>query len=97
MMVVYVDDAMIRYRGMRMNHLIADSTEELLAMVETIGVQAKWIQKAGTPDEHFDIAASKRDLAIEAGAVAVSSRDIALRLMQRRYAAKGKPIPTDLT
>lgn len=70
MMAVYVDAAMIRYRHMRMSHLWADTEEELLAMVDKIGVQRKWIQKPPHASWlHFDVAASKRLLAIEHGAI----------------------------
>ncbi|KGB99698.1 DUF4031 domain-containing protein [Burkholderia cepacia] len=77
-MTVYVDD-MYRYQvgrlgRMKMSHLIADTTDELLAMVRAIGVNPKWIQHAGTGDEHFDIALSKRAAAIAAGAVPVTYR-----------------------
>lgn len=77
-MAVYVDDAKNKFGGMLMSHLWADTDEELLAMVDKIGVQRKWIQ--GHPKlsfgkhksaswVHFDIAQSKRALAIVAGAV----------------------------
>ncbi|KVH55251.1 DUF4031 domain-containing protein [Burkholderia cepacia] len=77
-MTVYVDD-MYRYPvgqfgRMKMSHLIADTTDELLAMVREIGVNPKWIQHAGTRDEHFDIAISKRAAAISAGAIPITYR-----------------------
>jgi Protein of unknown function (DUF4031) len=81
---VYVDDAFILYRGMRMSHMIADTTEELLEMVDRIGVQRKWIQYPGTHREHFDIASSKRDLAIAAGAVGLSTRELGRKILERR-------------
>ncbi|WP_254599152.1 DUF4031 domain-containing protein [Burkholderia lata] len=55
-----------------MSRLIADSTDELLAMVREIGVNRMWIQHAGTHVEHFDIAISKRAATIAAGTVAIS-------------------------
>lgn len=75
-MVCYVDDANIAYGRMKMSHLIADSRAELLEMVDRIGVQRKWIQKAGTPWEHFDICASKRRQAINVGAVPLTRREL---------------------
>ena len=58
-MTVYVDDMyrteMGRFRHMKMSHMIADSTDELLAMADQIGLKRNWLQKAGTADEHFDI------------------------------------------
>jgi len=86
-MTVYVDEAMIPYRGMRMNHLIADTHEELIAMVRKIGVQEKWIQYPGTPKEHFDIAASKRELAIKHGAVPITPLQLGELLMERNRQA----------
>lgn len=73
-MAVYVDDMFAPYGRMRMCHLYADTTEELLAMVDRIGVQRKWIQHAGTWKEHFDIAMSKRALAVKHGAIETSWR-----------------------
>lgn len=75
-MTVYVDDMYLypvgEFRNMKMSHLIADTTEELLAMVDKIGVQRKWIQYPNTYKEHFDIAQSKRTLAIKHGAVPIT-------------------------
>ena len=75
-MAVYVDDMhttpMGQFGRMKMCHMVADSTEELLAMADKIGVQRKWIQKRGTHHEHFDIATSKRALAVAAGAVEIT-------------------------
>lgn len=71
-MTVYVDDMFADFGRMKMCHMIADTTDELMAMAERIGVQRKWIQHAGTPREHFDIATGKRDAALAAGAVAIS-------------------------
>jgi hypothetical protein len=80
-MAVYVDDMYLyllgQYRGMKMSHLMADTTEELLAMVDTIGVQRRWIQKAGTFAEHFDIALSKRTAAVRAGAIEITLKEMA--------------------
>jgi len=43
-MTVYVDDVRHRFGNMVMCHLWADTLDELLAMVDRIGVQRKWIQ-----------------------------------------------------
>lgn len=67
-----------------MCHMIADSTEELLAMVDKIGVARKWIQYPGTWKEHFDIAKSKRQLALQFGAQAISMRELSAKLQARR-------------
>src|SRR5690606_3654958 len=73
-MTVYVDPARHPFGRMMMCHMMADTTEELLAMADRIGIARKWLQRAGTAYEHFDIAKSKRAMAIAAGAVEVDSR-----------------------
>jgi len=83
-MSVYVDDMYAPFGNMLMCHMVADTKEELLAMVDKIGVQRKWIQKEGTTGEHFDIAKSKRALAVKAGAIEITwaecgRRELALR------------------
>lgn len=87
-MTVYVDSMFTPYRGMRMCHMMADTTHELLAMVDRIGVDRRWIQHPGTPREHFDIAASKRTLAIAAGAQVVTSRDL-VRMRRHKASTTG--------
>lgn len=69
-MSVYVDGATNPYGRMKMCHMIADSVDELLEMVDEIGVDRKWFQ-ASPPASfpHFDIAQSKKRLALDAGAV----------------------------
>ncbi|MBR8248635.1 DUF4031 domain-containing protein [Burkholderia cenocepacia] len=95
-MTVYVDDMYRHEIGrlgrMKMSHLIADTTDELLAMVRAIGVNPKWIQHAGTRDEHFDIAISKRAAAIAAGAVPITYRECGAMNKRRRVTgALGAP------
>lgn len=77
-MSVYVDDVRHRFGNMVMCHLWADTDEELLEMVDKIGVQRKWIQGHKTLSfgkhrdaswVHFDISLSKKALAIAAGAI----------------------------
>lgn len=86
-MPVYVDNFYETGAGnfgrMKMSHMTADTTEELLAMVDKIGVQRKWIQHEGTLGEHFDIAKSKRDLAIKHGAQAINFREYAKMIEAR--------------
>lgn len=82
--MTFVDNMRASYGRMKMCHMIADTSEELLAMADTIGVQRKWIQKAGTPEEHFDISLSKRALAIEAGAVLVDGRVLIEKIRRKR-------------
>ncbi|QND53439.1 DUF4031 domain-containing protein [Phyllobacterium sp. 628] len=77
-MAAYVDDVRHQFGRMVMCHLWADTEAELLKMVDTIGVQRKWIQGHQTLSfgkhkkaswVHFDITLSKKALAIAAGAI----------------------------
>lgn len=87
-MAVYVDDMYLypigEFRNMKMSHMIADTTDELLAMVDKIGVARKWIQYPGRHKEHFDIAISKRTLALRHGAIAISYPQCAAMSESRR-------------
>lgn len=86
-MSVYVDDPMHPFGRMIMCHMIADTRDELLAMVDAIGVPRKWIQKKGTASEHFDICKSKRDKAIAAGAKPVDGNELVEIIRRKRAAA----------
>lgn len=69
-MAVYVDDVRHRFGRMIMCHLWADTLPELLAMVDAIGVQRKWIQEPPKASwQHFDISLAKKALALEQGAI----------------------------
>jgi len=81
--MVYVDDMKAVFGNMKMCHMIADTHEELIEMVDRIGVQRKWIQSRGTYREHFDICLSKRKLAVENGAREVTRRELGRLLMER--------------
>jgi len=87
-MSVYVDSYGASFGRMTMCHMIADSTDELLAMADRIGVQRKWIQKAGTTREHFDVCLSKRKLAVQFGAKEITVKDLVKRMMAR---SSGEP------
>ena len=82
-MTVYVDDMRAPFGRMKMCHMIADTTDELLAMADRVGVARKWIQQAGMSHEHFDIALSKRALAVQHGAVEINKRDLAMHCHKR--------------
>jgi Protein of unknown function (DUF4031) len=83
-MSVYVDNYKACYGRMIMSHMMADTTEELLAMADRIGVQRKWLQKAGTYQEHFDVCQKMREMAIKAGAKAVTAKELARISIARR-------------
>lgn len=89
--MVYVDNFYETGGGnfgrMKMSHMTADTTEELLEMVDKIGVQRKWIQFPGTLGEHFDVAMVKRELAIRHGAKAINFREYATIIEARCEAA----------
>ena len=77
-MACYGVQPIFPFGRMKMCHLWADTLDELLAMVDRIGVDRKWIQGHPTLSYgkhrdaswvHFDIAKGKRALAIKAGAI----------------------------
>ena len=61
---------------MVMCHMMADSTDELLAMADKIGVQRKWIQKQGQWNEHFDVCLASREKAVANGAIQLTAREL---------------------
>lgn len=87
-MAVYVDDMyrtpIGRFGRMKMSHMLGDTTDELLEMADRIGVKRKWIQKPGTPQEHFDIALGKRNAALAAGAIPITMREAGAIIAARR-------------
>lgn len=82
-MAVYVDDMEASFGQMKMCHMMADTTQELLTMATAIGVDHKWIQHKGTYKEHFDIAKSKKELAIKNGAIAITQKEMGKILVER--------------
>ncbi len=69
-MSVYVDDVRHSFGRLVMCHMWADSLDELLAMADNIGVARKWLQQPPKASwVHFDIALTKKALAIERGAI----------------------------
>lgn len=96
-MTVYVDDVRHSFGSMIMCHMWADSLDELMAMADRIGVARKWIQghstlSIGKAREaswiHFDIAASKKALAIRQGAV-LTDKFGPVEFLARRDVASG--------
>lgn len=78
--MVYIDNMNAPYGRMLMCHMVADSTAELLAMADAIGVKRKWIQHAGTYQEHFDICLSMKKKALALGAKEITMRQLGERL-----------------
>lgn len=85
---VYVDDMRAKFGRMVMCHMTADTTEELLAMADKIGVRRKWLQHQGTDREHFDICLAKRALAVQAGAIETTARAEARKRIAKREASR---------
>ena len=54
-MAVYVDDMRAPFGRMVMCHMMADSTAELHAMADQIGLSRGWVQRPGTAREHYDV------------------------------------------
>ncbi|WP_434715621.1 DUF4031 domain-containing protein [Paraburkholderia sp. A3RO-2L] len=91
-MSVYVDDMAVAYGRMKMCHMIADSLEELHQMADRIGVSRKWHQKPGTARNHYDIALSKKALALAAGAIPITWKQAGAMCARRRETGElGKP------
>lgn len=69
-MSVYVDSPLYAFGRMVMCHMIADTPDELHAMADRIRVARRWFQAPPKASFwHYDIAKSKRALAIAAGAI----------------------------
>ena len=89
-MPVYVDHARNSFGPMALSHMAADTTEELLAMADTIGLKRKWIRCLGKPEEHFDVSEGMRFKALIAGAIPVESISLVLLRQRRRQAVGGR-------
>ncbi len=90
-MSVYVDNAANGFGRMIMCHMIADTPAELHEMADRIGVARKWFQDPKTikvSHPHYDIAKSKRALAVAAGAIACDRNSFVAAL--RRIRASGE-------
>lgn len=81
--MVYIDNMEHPFGRMKMCHMIADTSEELFAMAEKIGVPKKWVQYPGTYREHFDVSLTKKALAIKHGATAITMKELGERLALR--------------
>lgn len=94
---VYVDNMEAAFGRYVMCHLWADTREELFLMVDKIGVARKWFQRPNTVDlpgmpanwEHFDIAKSKRALAVQYGAVETDMYVMAYHANRQQFMATG--------
>jgi hypothetical protein len=89
-MPVYVDNMRAAFGRMIMCHMLADTDEELHAMADRIGVARKWHQKPGTYKSHYDIALSKRKLAVHFGAIEIDRAQVGEILKRKREAMRPK-------
>lgn len=92
-MTIYVDDMRAKFGRMVMCHMLADTDDELHAMAATIGVARRWWQSpAKTSGSHYDIALSKRSLAVAAGAVEITWKQAGAMNARRRVTGElGRP------
>ena len=67
-----------------MCHMVADTESELHEMAGRIGVARKWYQ-----GDHYDIALSKRAIAVSLGAVEITWRELGLKV-SARHRSKGQ-------
>lgn len=92
-MAVYVDDMKAKFGRMVMCHMLADTDDELHAMAAQIGVARRWWQSpAKTSGSHYDIALSKRAMAVQHGAIEITMRQAAAMNARRRITGQlGSP------
>lgn len=64
-----------------------EGTRELLAFGERIGQRAVWLQHRGQAEEHFDVFGSRYRLALDAGAVQITARE----MVKLRRWKRGQP------
>ena len=75
-MTVLVDEPIWPFRGELWCHLVSDTSyDELHEVAAAIG-----IPRRGFQGDHYDVPARMRDVAIAAGAVPVSGRELITRL-----------------
>lgn len=83
-MPVYVDDMKAKFGRLIMCHMLADTDDELHAMADKIGVARKWHQAPPKHDSHYDIAQTKRAIAVKHGAIEITLRQASAMNMRRR-------------
>jgi len=80
----------IRYWHRRCGHLVSDaSIEELHKFAESLGLRREWFQAKSIP--HYDLTGAVHELAIERGAVLVSSREIVRRAVRTEVKVVTEP------
>jgi hypothetical protein len=99
-MTVYVDNFQVQATVGRItaqwSHLFSwpwDDPGELHALAARIGLSRRWYQDKEWPRGHYDVTSLKRRLAIAAGAVPVSCRDMGKLMSAARKRGLGNPPP----
>ena len=82
-MTVYVDEPIYPFRGQDYCHMFTDGDiSELHAMADAIGLKRAWFQnKPRFP--HYDVAPSKRRMAVGFGAREITSREMVLKSWEK--------------
>lgn len=80
---VYVDNAVIPWRGRLWAHLIATDLDELHALAATIGLRRAWFQDARR-FPHYDVDTEYRERALAAGAIPITDRRIPDDVLMKR-------------
>lgn len=90
-MSVYVDEPMHPFGRMVMCHMLADTREELLAMVDKIGVPQKWIQKKDTAKTRLGLFQLSDDEGWSTGVIATGKAEAI-----RRYTTEITELENDI-
>ncbi|MDQ3494319.1 MAG: DUF4031 domain-containing protein [Pseudomonadota bacterium] len=88
-MTVYVDDAVVLWRGRRWAHLMADSLDELHAFASGLGLPRSAFQNRAS-GAHYDVPSELRAEAVSRGAVALSRHRDRARLRAVIAAARAQ-------
>ena len=89
-MTVYVDESVWPFRGERYCHMATDGDlEELHQLAASIGMKRQWFQEHPTLP-HYDLSPSMRAKAVQAGAVAVKSTELARKCSSLLKAARAR-------
>lgn len=91
-MTVYVDDMRRRARvgnsrPANWSHMFADTPDELRSFARRLGLDADWVQRAGTHREHFDVTDTVRRAALRLGAQHITYPRDTADLLARKKAA----------
>jgi hypothetical protein len=90
-MAVYVDNAVIPWRGRLWAHLLGSDLDELHALAAAIGLRRAWFQdRRRFP--HYDVDSEYRLRALAAGAIAITDRripdDVVMKRSDGSYVAR---------